>query len=258
MHLIIKTDSSNYVIITIQYIKIGANKYEIYCISKSNISIRNINYRCVYSRKSNWSRESRTWWDTAQILYQYATSILFWRKFWTNNISVKSEDYYGSNVLNFKQRNKAFKVFLLGDDKNKYKEKTHGLDVFAVPELIDIKGGIYSVGGITKKNVRSVFGFVSNPSLQVKKVDAKHGFSINELFFIQKEEVSLKELDFKIRKMLVEKYRLYKGASDKGRIVINMKDEKKYVIDLSEKLSFDRMFDVMDSKQIKNIEVNLN
>ena len=40
MHLIIKTDSSNYVIITIQYIKIGANKYEIDCISKSNISIR--------------------------------------------------------------------------------------------------------------------------------------------------------------------------------------------------------------------------
>lgn len=174
------------------------------------------------------------------------------------NVSGQSQGYYDSNVLNFKQRNKAFKVFLLGDDKNKYKEKTHGLDVFAVPELIDIKGGIYSVGGITKKNVRSVFGFVSNPSLQVKKIDPKHGFSINELFFIQKEEVSLKELDFKIRKMLVEKYRLYKGASDKGRIVINMKDEKKYVIDLSEKLSFDRMFDVMDSKQIKNIEVNLN
>ncbi|CAC6209721.1 exotoxin beta-grasp domain-containing protein [Staphylococcus aureus] len=174
------------------------------------------------------------------------------------NVSGQSQGYYDSNVLLFNQQNQKFQVFLLGKDENKYKEKTHGLDVFAVPELIDIKGGIYSVGGITKKNVRSVFGFVSNPSLQVKKVDAKHGFSINELFFIQKEEVSLKELDFKIRKMLVEKYRLYKGASDKGRIVINMKDEKKYVIDLSEKLSFDRMFDVMDSKQIKNIEVNLN
>ncbi len=176
----------------------------------------------------------------------------------STNISVKSEDYYGSNVLNFNQRNKNFKVFLIGDDRNKYKELTHGLDVFAVPELIDTKGGIYSVGGITKKNVRSVFGYVSHPGLLVKKIDHKHGFSINELFFIQKEEVSLKELDFKIRKMLVEKYRLYKGASDKGRIVINMKDEKKYVIDLSEKLSFDRMFDVIDSKQIKNIEVNLN
>lgn len=187
-------------------------------------------------------------------LHQYYSE----ESFEPTNISVKSEDYYGSNVLNFNQRNKAFKVFLLGDDKNKYKEKTHGLDVFAVPELIDIKGGIYSVGGITKKNVRSVFGFVSNPSLQVKKVDAKNGFSINELFFIQKEEVSLKELDFKIRKLLIEKYRLYKGTADKGRIVINMKDEKKHEIDLSEKLSFERMFDVMDSKKIKNIEVNLN
>ncbi|HDC5827480.1 TPA: superantigen-like protein SSL9 [Staphylococcus aureus] len=176
----------------------------------------------------------------------------------STNISVKSEDYYGSNVLNFNQRNKNFKVFLIGDDRNKYKELTHGSDVFAVPELIDTKGGIYSVGGITKKNVRSVFGYVSHPGLQVKKVDPKDGFSIKELFFIQKEEVSLKELDFKIRKMLVEKYRLYKGASDKGRIVINMKDEKKHEIDLSEKLSFDRMFDVLDSKQIKNIEVNLN
>ncbi|HCY5969943.1 TPA: superantigen-like protein SSL9 [Staphylococcus aureus] len=176
----------------------------------------------------------------------------------STNISVKSEDYYGSNVLNFNQRNKNFKVFLIGDDRNKYKELTHGRDVFAVPELIDTKGGIYSVGGITKKNVRSVFGYVSYPGLQVKKVDPKDGFSIKELFFIQKEEVSLKELDFKIRKMLVEKYRLYKGASDKGRIVINMKDEKKHEIDLSEKLSFDRMFDVLDSKQIKNIEMNLN
>lgn len=176
----------------------------------------------------------------------------------STNISVKSEDYYGSNVLNFNQRNKNFKVFLIGDDRNKYKELMHGRDVFAVPELIDTKGGIYNVGGITKKNVRSVFGYVSHPGLQVKKVDPKDGFSIKELFFIQKEEVSLKELDFKIRKMLVEKYRLYKGASDKGRIVINMKDEKKHEIDLSEKLSFDRMFDVIDSKQIKNIEVNLN
>lgn len=69
----------------------------------------------------------------------------------STNISVKSEDYYGSNVLNFNQRNKNFKVFLIGDDRNKYKELMHGRDVFAVPELIDTKGGIYTVGGITKE-----------------------------------------------------------------------------------------------------------
>ena len=86
----------------------------------------------------------------------------------STNISVKSEDYYGSNVLNFNQRNKNFKVFLIGDDRNKYKELMHGRDVFAVPELIDTKGGIYTVGGITKKNVRSVFGYVSHQDCKLK------------------------------------------------------------------------------------------
>ncbi len=33
-------------------------------------------------------------------------------------------------------------------------------------------------------------------------------------FSINKEEVSLKELDFKIRKQLVEKYGLYQGTSE--------------------------------------------
>ncbi|KKI58747.1 Exotoxin 13 [Staphylococcus aureus] len=93
------------------------------------------------------------------MLHQYYSE----ESFESTNISVKSEDYYGSNVLNFNQRNKTFKVFLLGDDKNKYKEKTHGLDVFAVPELIDIKGGIYSVSGVTKKNVKSIFESLRTP-----------------------------------------------------------------------------------------------
>ncbi len=122
MHLIIKTDSSNYVIITIQYIKIGANKYEIDCISKSNISIRNINYSVFTESKAVHAKVEL---DETQrkyyinMLHQYYSE----ESFESTNISVKSEDYYGSNVLNFNQRNKTFKVFLLGDDKNKYKKK---------------------------------------------------------------------------------------------------------------------------------------
>ncbi len=49
---------------------------------------------------------------------------------------------------------------------------------------------------------------------------------------------------------------MYEGAADKGRIVINMKDENKYEIDLSDKI-IERMADVINSEQIKNIEVNL-
>ncbi|HDZ6500454.1 TPA: superantigen-like protein, partial [Staphylococcus aureus] len=111
--------------------------------------------------------------------------------------------------------------------------------------------------GVTKKNVKSIFESLRTPNLLVKKIDDKDGFSYDEFFFIQKEEVSLKELDFKIRKLLIKKYKLYEGAADKGRIVINMKDENKYEIDLSDKLGFERMADVINSEQIKNIEVNL-
>ncbi|MEF9588076.1 exotoxin beta-grasp domain-containing protein, partial [Staphylococcus aureus] len=116
---------------------------------------------------------------------------------------------------------------------------------------------IFSVSGVTKKNVKSIFESLRTPNLLVKKIDDKDGFSIDEFFFIQKEEVSLKELDFKIRKLLIKKYKLYEGSADKGRIVINMKDENKYEIDLSDKLDFERMADVINSEQIKNIEVNL-
>ncbi|HDG8500791.1 TPA: superantigen-like protein SSL7 [Staphylococcus aureus] len=175
-----------------------------------------------------------------------------------SNISSKVENYNGSNVLRFNQKNQNHQLFLLGKDKEKYKEGFEGQDVFVVQELIDPNGRLSTVGGVTKKNVKSVFGFVSKPDLLVKKTDSPNGMSKNELFLIKKEEVSLKELDFKIRKLLVEKHGLYQGKSKYGKIIINLKDDKKEEIDLSNKLQFERMGDVLDSKDIKNIEVNLN
>ncbi|SGX01317.1 exotoxin 1 [Staphylococcus argenteus] len=77
-------------------------------------------------------------------------------------------------------------------------------------------------------------------------------------FSTNKEEVSLKELDFKIRKQLVEKYGLYQGTSKYGKITINLKDEKREVIDLSDKLQFERMGDVLNSKDISGISVTIN
>ncbi|NEF09789.1 superantigen-like protein SSL7 [Staphylococcus aureus] len=175
-----------------------------------------------------------------------------------SNISGKVENYNGSNVVRFNQKNQNHQLFLLGKDKEKYKEGFEGQDVFVVQELIDPNGRLSTVGGVTKKNVKSVFGFVSKPDLLVKKTDSPNGMSKNELFLIKKEEVSLKELDFKIRKLLVEKHGLYQGKSKYGKIIINLKNDKKEEIDLSNKLQFERMGDVLDSKDIKNIEVNLN
>ncbi|NFZ28025.1 superantigen-like protein SSL7 [Staphylococcus aureus] len=183
-------------------------------------------------------------------LHRYYSS----ESFEFSNISGKVENYNGSNVVRFNQENQNHQLFLSGKDKDKYKEGLEGQNVFVVKELIDPNGRLSTVGGVTKKNNQSS---ETNTPLFIKKVYGGNLDASIESFLINKEEVSLKELDFKIRKLLIKKYKLYEGAADKGRIVINMKDENKYEIDLSDKLGFERMADVINSEQIKNIEVNL-
>ena len=58
---------------------------------------------------------------------------------------------------------------------------------------------------------------------------------------ILKEEISLKELDFKLRKHLIEKYGLYKTLSKDGGIKISLKDGSFYNLDLRTKLKFKHM-----------------
>lgn len=183
-------------------------------------------------------------------LHRYYSS----ESFEFSNISGKVENYNGSNVVRFNQNNQNHQLFLLGKDKEKYKEGIEGQDVFVVQELIDPNGRLSTVGGVTKKNNQS---FETNTPLLVNKVDGGNLDASIDSFLIQKEEVSLKELDFKIRKQLVENYGLYKGTSKYGKITINLKDEEKMEIDLSDKLQFERMGDVLNSKDIKNIAVTM-
>ncbi|MCG9803309.1 superantigen-like protein SSL7 [Staphylococcus argenteus] len=172
-----------------------------------------------------------------------------------SNISGKVENYNGSNVVRFNQEKQNHQLFLLGKDKAKYKEGIEGQDVFVVQELIDPNGRLSTVGGVTKKNNKT--SEISTPLL-VNKVDGGNLDASIDSFSINKEEVSLKELDFKIRKQLVEKYGLYQGTSKYGKITINLKDEKREVIDLSDKLQFERMGDVLNSKDISGISVTIN
>ena len=112
MHLIIKTDSSNYVIITIQYIKIGANKYEITALAKATLAL-GILTTGVFTTESKAVHAKVELDETQRKYYINMLINTILKKVLNQQISVKSEDYYGSNVLNFKQRNKAFKVFYL-------------------------------------------------------------------------------------------------------------------------------------------------
>ncbi|MDU2120382.1 MAG: superantigen-like protein SSL7 [Staphylococcus aureus] len=183
-------------------------------------------------------------------LHRYYSS----ESFEFSNISGKVENYNGSNVVRFNQDGQNHQLFLLGEDKDKYKKGLEGQNVFVVKELIDPNGRLSTVGGVTKKNNQSS---ETNTPLVVNKVYGGDLHASIDSFSINKEEVSLKELDFKIRKQLVEKYGLYQGTSKYGKITIILNGGKKEVIDLGDKLQFERMGDVLNSKDINKIEVTL-
>ncbi|HCX7924893.1 TPA: superantigen-like protein SSL4 [Staphylococcus aureus] len=148
-----------------------------------------------------------------------------------------------------------YKIALVGKDDKKYGEGVHrNVDVFVVLEENNYNLEKYSVGGITKSNSKKVD---HKAGVRITKEDNKgtisHDFSE---FKITKEQISLKELDFKLRKQLIEKNNLY-GNVGSGKIVIKMKNGGKYTFELHKKLQENRMADVIDGTNIDNIEVNI-
>ncbi|HEI5849829.1 TPA: superantigen-like protein SSL7 [Staphylococcus aureus] len=184
-------------------------------------------------------------------LHRYYSS----ESFEYSNVSGKVENYNGSNVVRFNPKDQNHQLFLLGKDKEQYKEGLQGQNVFVVQELIDPNGRLSTVGGVTKKNNKTS---ETNTPLFVNKVNGEDLDASIDSLLIQKEEISLKELDFKIRQQLVNNYGLYKGTSKYGKIIINLKDENKVEIDLGDKLQFERMGDVLNSKDIRGISVTIN
>ncbi|MBG3647740.1 superantigen-like protein SSL4 [Staphylococcus aureus] len=148
-----------------------------------------------------------------------------------------------------------YKIALVGKDDKKYGEGVHrNVDVFVVLEENNYNLEKYSVGGITKSNSKKVD---HKAGVRITKEDNKGTIShdVSE-FKITKEQISLKELDFKLRKQLIEKKNLY-GNVGSGKIVIKMKNGGKYTFELHKKLQENRMADVIDGTNIDNIEVNI-
>ncbi|HDC3760232.1 TPA: superantigen-like protein SSL3 [Staphylococcus aureus] len=148
-----------------------------------------------------------------------------------------------------------YKIALVGKDEKKYKDGPYdNIDVFIVLEDNKYQLKKYSVGGITKTNSKKVNHKVE---LSITKKDNQGMISrdVSE-YMITKEEISLKELDFKLRKQLIEKHNLY-GNMGSGTIVIKMKNGGKYTFELHKKLQEHRMADVIDGTNIDNIEANI-
>ncbi|MDE8546043.1 superantigen-like protein SSL3 [Staphylococcus aureus] len=148
-----------------------------------------------------------------------------------------------------------YKIALVGKYEKKYKDGPYdNIDVFIVLEDNKYQLKKYSVGGITKTNSKKVD---HKAELKITKKDNQGMISrdVSE-YMITKEEISLKELDFKLRKQLIEKHNLY-GNMGSGTIVIKMKNGGKYTFELHKKLQEHRMADVIEGTNIDKIEVNI-
>ncbi|HCA7059335.1 TPA: exotoxin [Staphylococcus pseudintermedius] len=154
-------------------------------------------------------------------------------------------------------------ISLLGKDASTYtdKEKAYdGLDLFVVPEGTDRSAETKSIGGITRTNQATYHDYVKRPNIVINRTSGivTSSMSTND-FSINKEEVSLKELDFKLRKMLMKEYGLYQNGSSNGKIVIKIGDNNKDImtLELNKKLQEHRMSDTVDVNKIQQITIDL-
>ncbi|ARJ51332.1 exotoxin beta-grasp domain-containing protein [Staphylococcus lutrae] len=170
--------------------------------------------------------------------------------------------YYENGRLDLPIPNaSALSVKLVGKDLEKYNAQTKtydGLDVFVVPEGTGKQATTNSIGGVTKKNKQQYFDVVSSPEILIYK---KAGFASEAItlrgFDLYKEEMTLKELDFRLRQMLIKDYGLYKYGSTEGEIIIftDYNEKDRYTFELHKKLQEHRMSDVIDTRKIKEISI---
>ncbi|HDV6278164.1 TPA: exotoxin [Staphylococcus pseudintermedius] len=157
----------------------------------------------------------------------------------------------------------AVSVSLVGNDLSKYTDKANEynhLDLFVVPEGTDRSAETKSIGGITRTNQATYHDYVKRPNIVINRTSGivTSSMSTND-FSINKEEVSLKELDFKLRQKLINEYGLYQNGSSNGKIVIKIGDNNKDImtLELNKKLQEHRMSDTVDVNKIQQITIDL-
>ncbi|HCU8862056.1 superantigen-like protein SSL11 [Staphylococcus aureus] len=192
----------------------------------------------------------------------------------TTNDTQELKNYYSGTGYNFQNvsgysENDKMNVFfgpqlnvisLIGSDKERFKDGDYyGLDVFVVREGSGRQADNNSIGGITKTNKNGYTDFVKNVGLEITKPTGHNTATRQaETYSINKEEISLKELDFKLRKLLIEKHGLYQTEPKDSKIKVTMENGDYYTFELNKKLQEHRMGDVIDGTKIKEINVELN
>lgn len=164
----------------------------------------------------------------------------------------------GKHYLIFDKNRKFTRVQIFDKDIERFKaRKNPGLDIFVVKEAENRNGTVFSYGGVTKKNQDAYYDYINAPRFQIKRDEGDGIATYGRVHYIYKEEISLKELDFKLRQYLIQNFDLYKKFPKDSKIKVIMKDGGYYTFELNKKLQTNRMSDVIDGRNIEKIEANI-
>ncbi|HIA6760028.1 TPA: superantigen-like protein SSL1 [Staphylococcus aureus] len=161
----------------------------------------------------------------------------------------------GKDYIDVIVDNQYSQISLVGSDKDKFKDGDNSnIDVFILREGDSRQATNYSIGGVTKSNSVQYIDYINTPILAIKKGNED---VLKDLYYISKEDISLKELDYRLRERAIKQHGLYSNGLKQGQITITMKDGKSHTIDLSQKLEKERMGDSIDGTKIDRILVEI-
>ncbi len=161
----------------------------------------------------------------------------------------------GKDYIDVIVDNQYSQISLVGSDKDKFKDGDNSnIDVFILREGDSRQATNYSIGGVTKTNSKPFIDYIHTPILEIKKGKEEPQSSLYQIY---KEDISLKELDYRLRERAIKQHGLYSNGLKQGQITITMKDGKSHTIDLSQKLEKERMGDSIDGRQIQKILVEM-
>ncbi|HHW5258747.1 TPA: superantigen-like protein SSL1 [Staphylococcus aureus] len=161
----------------------------------------------------------------------------------------------GKDYIDVIVDNQYSQISLVGSDKDKFKDGDNSnIDVFILREGDSRQATNYSIGGVTKSNSVHYIDYINTPILEIKKGNED---VLKDLYYISKEDISLKELDYRLRERAIKQHGLYSNGLKQGQITITMKDGKSHTIDLSQKLEKERMGDSIDGTKIDRILVEI-
>ncbi|HDA2035022.1 TPA: superantigen-like protein SSL1 [Staphylococcus aureus] len=161
----------------------------------------------------------------------------------------------GKDYIDVIVDNQYSQISLVGSDKDKFKDGDNSnIDVFILREGDSRQATNYSIGGVTKTNSQPFIDYIHTPILEIKKGKEEPQSSLYQIY---KEDISLKELDYRLRERAIKQHGLYSNGLKQDQITITMKDGKSHTIDLSQKLEKERMGDSIDGRQIQKILVEM-